>query len=326
VGRTLRRIVWIAGIFILLSFVLFVVNQTVQIVDFSSRLNPTFGTVVFWCLIALYGILVFLPISILARLPKPLRPPASQESANFPAYFEALRKRLQGNPHLKGFPLAERRDIEAAIAVLGKEADTLIKKTASRVFITTAVSQNGRLDFLLVLSAVSQMIWQIAHTFYQRPNPRDFVSLYANVAATAFFASELDDIDINEQLAPVLSSTLGSAALSVPGTALVVNSILTGSANAFLVLRVGIIAKSYCGALQTDERKSVRRRATVDATRLLGSVVSEGATKVSKAVWNVSKDKMVRKVSTIAASAKVAGRRLFSKANPDQNEPSAIQK
>ena len=41
--------------------------------------------------------------------------------------------------------------------------------------------------------------------------------LYANVAATAFMASELDDIDLNEQVQPVLSSTLGALVVTRSG-------------------------------------------------------------------------------------------------------------
>jgi hypothetical protein len=324
-GATLKRASIVAGVLMLVLFVLFIINQTIQIVDFSSRVNPVLGTVVFWSLIAIYVVLVLLPVTLLVRLPKPLRPPKSEESPDFPAYLEVLKKRLSGNPHLKGLPLSERRDVEEALASLNTQADALIKRTASRVFITTAISQNGRLDAFLVLSALSQLVWQIAHLFYQRPSPRDFVNLYANVAATAFVASELDDIDLHEQLTPVLSSTMGSVAHSIPGTSLVVNSILTGSGNAFLVLRIGIITKSYCGALHVAERRAIRRGATIDAARMLGSVVAQGAGKISKAVWDASKDKMIGKVTGTAARVKEAGRRLISKGAVRESSASVTQ-
>jgi uncharacterized membrane protein YcjF (UPF0283 family) len=180
-------------------------------------------------------------------------PPASEDSPEFTRYLESLKKRLRSNTRLKNFDLSNRERIEDALTLLGKQADDIIQKTASTVFMSTAISQSGRLDAFLVLSAQSRMVWQIAHLHYQRPTLRDLIYLYANVAATAFMASELDDIDLNEQVQPVLSSTLGAMAGSVPGlqlaASLLVTSVLTGTANAFLSLRVGIIAKRYCGSI-----------------------------------------------------------------------------
>ena len=190
---------------------------------------------------------------MLLRLPRSLMPPASEDSPEFTRYLESLKKRLRSNTRLKNFDLSNRERIEDALTLLGKQADDIIQKTASTVFMSTAISQSGRLDAFLVVSAQSRMVWQIAHLYYQRPTLRDLIHLYANVAATAFMASELDDIDLNEQVQPVLSSTLGAMAGSVPGlqlaASLLVTSVLTGTANAFLSLRVGIIAKRYCGSI-----------------------------------------------------------------------------
>ena len=216
-------------------------------------MSAVFATVVFWSLLALYAVLIVVPVFMLLRLPRSLMPPTSEDSPEFTRYLESLKKRLRSNTRLKNFDLSNRERIEDALTLLGKQADDIIQKTASTVFMSTAISQSGRLDAFLVLSAQSRMVWQIAHLYYQRPTLRDLIHLYANVAATAFMASELDDIDLNEQVQPVLSSTLGAMAGSVPGlqlaASLLVTSVLTGTANAFLSLRVDIIAKWYCGSL-----------------------------------------------------------------------------
>ena len=49
-----------------------------------------------------------------------------------------------------------------------------------------------------------------------------------------------------------------------------VNSVFSGAANAFLTLRVGIIAKRYCASLVLAERWAIRRAATVEAARMPG--------------------------------------------------------
>ncbi len=71
---------------------------------------------------------------------------------------------------------------------------------------------------------------------------RDLTHLYANVAGAVFFANELQDLDLGEQVKPVLSSTLGAMAVTIPGfqlaASILVNSVLAGVANAFLTLPV----------------------------------------------------------------------------------------
>ena len=89
----------------------------------------------------------------------------------------------------------DRRGIDEALRVLDDDANAIIKQMASTVFLTTAVSQSGRLDGLLVLAAQSRMVWRVAHLYYQRPSLREMLYLYANVAATSFVAGELDDLE-----------------------------------------------------------------------------------------------------------------------------------
>jgi hypothetical protein len=197
------------------------------------------------------------------------------------------------------------------LSILGKKSDEIIRQTASTVFISTAISQSGRLDAFLVLSAQSRMIWRIARLYYQRPTLRDLIQLYANVAGTVFLSSELEDVDISEQVEPILSSTLGALAVSIPGVqlaaSLLVNSVFTGATNAFLTLRVGIIARRYCGSLAIAEKRTLRRTASGEAAKLLGSIVKEGTTKLSKALWKASKGKAGNLFSGFKEYAKEAG-------------------
>jgi hypothetical protein len=161
------------------------------------------------------------------------------------------------------------------------------------------------------------MVWRIARLYYQRPTFRDLIQLYANVAGTAFLASEFEDIDISEQVEPILSTTLGALAVTIPGVQLaasiLVNSVLTGTANAFLTLRVGIIARRYCGSLVLTEKRTLRRTASAEAAKLLGSIVRQGTMKLSKALWKVSKGKADGFFSGVKGYAKEAGSSLLAK-------------
>ena len=193
---------------------------------------------------------------------------------------------------MSALPLDTRADVEAALKVLGDRADEVIQQTGGQVFIVTAVSQNGSLDSVVVLAAQSKMTWTLARLYYQRPSIRELTYMYGNVAATAFMAAEIEDLDLAGQLQPVMSSVLGSFAGAVPGlqvvSAIAANSIFNGSANAFMTLRVGLIAKQYCEALVRPDRRLAKRSATAGAAVMLGGVVVNGAKRVAGAFVGAS--------------------------------------
>ena len=316
--KPLRTAALSLSLFFVAAFVVFLVNQTVQVVRLADRLHPALGTAVLWGLLFLYAACALVPLLMFFRLPKPLRPPASETSPGFDAHVQALGRRLQGNPHLRNRALSSREDIEAALRVLDGRADEIIRSTGSQVFVTTAVSQNGSLDGLMVLLAQSKMVWQIARVYYQRPTAREMAILYGNVASTAFIAAQLDDLDLAAQVQPLVSGVLGSAAGAVPGlhaaSALLVNSLVNGTANAFLALRVGIIAKRYCGALVLPERRAVRRLAVSQAAQMLGTIARDGAKRVAAAFWTASKTRAGDAASgftdSVTQAVKVLAQRL----------------
>jgi hypothetical protein len=316
-NRTFKKIALFASILILLFFSVFVINQTSQVIQLAEKVSPSFGNFVFWALLLVYAVLILIPVFLFLRLPRSLMPPKSENSPEFDAYFTLLKKRLASNPQLKGLELSDRQQVDKALAILAEKSDKIIQQTASTVFISTAISQSGRLDAFLVLSAQSRMVWRIARLYYQRPTLRDLIQLYANVAGTAFLASELEDVDISEQVEPILSSTLGALVVTIPGVQLaasiLVNSVLTGAANAFLTLRVGIIVRRYCGSLVISEKRALRRAASAEAAKLLGSIVRQGTAKLSKALWNASKGKAGNVLSSMKEYAKGAGSSLLTR-------------
>jgi hypothetical protein len=165
---------------------------------------------------------------------------------------------------------------------------------AIAVFVSTAVSQSGRLDGLMVLVTQCRLVWQIAHLYWQRPALGDLVALYGNVAAAAFVAQNVDDMDLSELVEPVIAPVLGNSIVAaIPGFAqiagLVATSCINGTVNAFLTLRIGCLASEYCGAVIKPTPRSLRRTATVVAAGMLGSVAKEGAERVGVAIWNAAK-------------------------------------
>lgn len=289
-SKTIKKIALLIAVFILTVFVVFVFNQTMEIVQEAKSLNLTLGNGLMWGLLFTYSILLTTPLVLWFRLPKRMAPPTTSEGEAYDRFLFDFKRRLSRHPHLRGLPLDSETDIEAALRILDKHADDVVSSTASAVFLSTAVLQSGRLDVLVVFAAQTRLIWKIAHVYYQRPSLRDFVQLYANVASTALIAAGIEDIDVDVLVGTIFGSTVAA----IPGMHLLASSILSGSANAFLSLRVGIITKEYCRCTTRVEKKGLRRAATLKAAKLLGSIVKDGTVKLSKAVVNASASKVTR--------------------------------
>ena len=316
-ARTIRLLATFGGGAILVSFAVLVVNQTAQVVQLATTIHPTLGTATLCGLVTTYAALVGVPVVMVLRLPRPLSPPARDEGREFDLHLRRLAERLAPSPFLAGHDLSHRRGIEDALRLLDERATAVAREAASGVFLATAVSQSGRLDGLVVLAAQSRMVWRVAHVYHQRPTLRDMVHLYANVAGTAFVAGELQEIDLGEQVEPILSSSVGALGASVPGFhvagTILANCVLSGSANAFLTLRVGMIAKRYCGSLVLERRPALRRLATAEAARCLGPIVADGSGRVTRAIWRASANKIGDAVSGASGFAKESSARLLAK-------------
>jgi hypothetical protein len=282
------------SVLVLTAFVLFVFNQVMQVYTYTSAINPVLGKAVLSALTLLFLALFIVPVLLYFRLPQPMSPPASE--AEKPVYLEKLGRRLAKNPLLKegDFDFTREADIQRGLDLLSIKADTVIQNTAKSVFLTTSISQNGKLDALTVFITQTKMIWDLAHIYYQRPAPKDIVALYANVGATTFLAAQIEDLDFSEQLEPVFGTVLQNSALkSVPFvgsiTNVVMDSLLEGTINAFLTLRVGIITKRYCGTTETFQMKKARRAAFREASVMLKGIVMQSSGHVVSSIAKATK-------------------------------------
>jgi uncharacterized membrane protein len=306
--KTVKIIFTFIAAFVLVAFLILVINQTALLVNFASNINPYFGQILLAVLIVFYVVCILVPVILYLKMPKALQPPERAEGLEYDRFMEMLRKRLSANKHLKDNRPKNKEDVDRALKILSKEADSLSSQSAKHVFIATAISQNGRLDGLIVLAVQTRLVWQIAHTYYQRPSLREMMKLYINVLMTAFVAIELQDMDISDQMEPLMSSVLGSAVGVIPGaravSSVLIDSSLTGAANAFLTLRVGMITKKYCGSTLQEKRGVMRRSASAEAAKVLGSVVSEGMKKVAFGVAKATGNKMTSPFTSVYGHAK----------------------
>jgi hypothetical protein len=255
-----------------------------QIAGLAGRFHPFAGQIAFWVLVSAIAGAALFALFEYYRLPVTLALPEDASQAEQQRYLSVLRRRLKGNPKFRKQPLESIEEIQSALGVLQIEADTIIRRTAATVFISTAAMQNGRLDGIVLLLTQTRMIWQIARLYVQRPSARDLIYLYGNVAGTALVASSLENVDLSDVFAPVTASIAPAALSAIPGAAgishFVVRCVSTGAANAFLTLRVGEVARRYCETIAPTSRQEIRLGATAAAVSHLGRIVTENVTKI----------------------------------------------
>jgi hypothetical protein len=289
---SIKKLIFLAALFFTVLFAIFVINQTNQLVAFAAGINANLGQVVLYTLLALYALIIAVPLVTLFKRPRALIPPADPESEAYRNYLVKFTARLSKNPLLKDLEVSPEKpeSIENALKILNQHADEKIKESASSVFIMTAISQYGALDAVIVILSQFRMIWQVAVVYNQRPTLSEVTYLYSNVFATAFLATKIESLEILEdQLEPVIASVMGSSLSSLTpalNTAanIITNAVIQGAANAFLTLRVGVIARHYCATIVKPERSSLRQAAAIRASALLAIVLGESTYKVTRAV------------------------------------------
>lgn len=265
-----------------LTILLFIVitNQVVQFSGVLASIHPLLGQISLIVFVLVILTALVAPLYLYIRLPSRLIPPDSEEGPEYDRYIEKLSERLALNPKVSLEKVATEEEIRLALKELDAESDIIIKKTAYRAFITTAISQNGALDALFILGLQFRLVWELARVYSQRPNLKELSFLYTNVMVTAFIASSLDEAEYFEILESSMSQGVGSVISMVPGTSLIVNSTITGSSNAFLTLRVGKVAQKYCNSLVRKERQTIRNSATTEAAKMLAGIIYDGTKKL----------------------------------------------
>lgn len=276
-GKRIQIYITLFSTCVLILFIVFVVNQTTMVVIAAIAIHPVFGDVILYGLLSIYVFLICMPVYMIYKLPRALPPPPS-DSAALPSYVSRLAKRLENNKYLSTGSYETHANIKTAFADLELIVDNIIRDSASTVFIVTAISQSGRLDGVMVLLTQCRMIWDIATIYNQRPSPLELLRLYQNVAVTTFVASQIEDVDIAERISPIVTEITGASVVgAVPGLRgmanAFANSLIDGSANAFLTLRVGAITKKYCDPLTEHDKSTIRKAASVEAASILGSIV-----------------------------------------------------
>lgn len=297
----LKKILYPLGVLILVVFILLVVNQLVSFYSNLEKIHPILaiaGT-------SIVGIIIIglaaTPFILIAKLPAPL--PFPDSKSDLEEYQRLFKEKLSSHPVARENKLDphEKEDLVKIDQLLKEKADKIIFESASAVFISTAISQNGKLDAFTVLAAQIRIIWKVAHIYWQRPNLKNLQQLYTNVAISAMAASSIEQIDLSQQIQPIVNAMLKSPGKHIPvvGNAahIVTDSILEGTVNAFLTLRVGVLTKNYCFP-EVRNINDIKLNSFFEASGLLKTLVIKSSTKVVEGILKAGKNAGVQTFKT----------------------------
>ena len=173
-------------------------------------------------------------------------------------FAEELARRMRDNPlvpkNSEGAPDAsDPAYLDWCMAQLNGKADEEIRQTASRVFLATALAQNGKLDALIVFVTLCRMVWRISGIYNQQPHPREILSLYWAVVTSTFLALSFEELDLATEITVGFGEAFHAMApagltetIPFAGKALhvVTRGTIDGAANCYLCLRAGIITRN----------------------------------------------------------------------------------
>lgn len=154
-----------------------------------------------------------------------------------------------------------------------KEINKIIMNNAKTVMISTAISQNGKLDMYTVLAINLKMIKEIVQKCGFRPSYKNLGKLSLNVLTTALISEGLENLDLNE-LFPASALNFLS---EVPFLKTITTSLTQGISNAFLTLRIGIITRKYLFSESPIKSKTkIRTEAFKESAKMIPSVIKNG--------------------------------------------------
>ena len=144
-----------------------------------------------------------------------------------------------------------------------------INQWAKTVFLVTTVAQTGRIDAITSLVINCRMIADVIRCSGYRPTWGQLGKLYTRILATSLFSYYLSDTLDKVEVDPEMLHL--SALSKIPLVGTVTRSLVDGTANTLLSLRIGHVAlaclREGSAALSGKAGAKVRRQAMLDAVK-----------------------------------------------------------
>lgn len=291
-----RQVLWyLVALGFIILFVLMLLSSVLEVGERLSNIHLYVSYVFYVLVFLIVYILLLRPMNIIA-FKKPLRLHLDKEALELKDYqkMKSILLDLAYVSDESKAKLKEAKTIETLKTlvddlmnkVIKKEVMNIIKTHAKTVMISTAISQNGRLDFLTVVVVNIKMISKIVEAIGFRPSYPELAKLIIQVMTTALVAEGLENIDLNDVLPQQTLNSIGEIPFIKP----ILSSTTQGISNALLTLRMGIVTREFLiPTKKATALGQVRKIAFLEAAALTPLVVADALTIFPKTVFNLFK-------------------------------------
>ena len=179
---------------------------------------------------------------------------------------------------------------EAYATDVAKCVNALIWKSSGKVFLTTSISQNDKIDALSVLLVNLSLVKQIVGIYGYRPNYAKLFRVYFIVLRSALLAYGMQNVNWFN----VFNKFFSGVAKKIPFLDTVIDSAVQGTVSAFMTLLVGYKTKKY---LCSDYKK--QEQLDIGDEQIAGKRVNDDevqiAVELAKEIRNKNKEILAEK-------------------------------
>ena len=287
--KMLKRLV----LFIIALFAYLILREMLNFYVLAYTANPYLGYLVLAILISVLVYFVVIPLYRISRLsgdPGPVRKKRKEAEL-----MEMRLQRRMGNKYLKdiGYSNPTEGTLEARYELstqeLSQRCDEIRRKYVVHLFYSSAVSQYGFIDAILIFSANVNLVKEIFTLYTGRASGRDLWQIMKQIYySIAIGGSEGVEFAVEELISKMGSDTLKS----IPFFDKVMASIASGFTNAVLLSRISLITENYCRMTYIESTRDL----SPDPREILAStkaIVQEPIRHIKAQLNDIAKQKAI---------------------------------
>lgn len=290
---------YVLGIGSIIVILLFVVSSVMEVGERFRRI-PDVGKYVeygFYVLVALLiWFLLVRPIVVIVKSPAlDVITTLDPDSRKYNRIYKKVAKNIVKNNDLNETDiklLTEYKSIPELKLNLQQVFDNSVKKElnkviishAKTVMISTAISQNARVDMFTVYAVNLRLIKSLVEKCGFRPSYKNLSKLALKVTTCALIADGLESLSLDD----ILPNSVLGPMQEIPFIKPIMASIAQGVTNGFLTLRIGVVTRKYLFKDGNEiTREDIRKSAWKESLKLIPIIVADTFTFVPKKVVNL---------------------------------------
>ena len=278
-----------------LALVYLIVREFLELYYYLSNIDSILAYLFLLLLVLTISYFVIIPLYQIIKLPKNLGPCRSKSFED--ALIEKRIKTFRSNPNLSEFNFSldtgvdSKEQYSETIKFLDKKCESIRKTRVANLFYSSAISQNGFIDAILILSASISIVKEIFILYNGRVSNRDLLV----IAKHTYYSIAIGGSEIVEYPIEEIYSKLASEGMKeIPFVDKILGSIADGFVNATLLTRISLITENYCKLtfIESDKDLYPGTKSIVESTK---NITSDLKSKFIKAILRFGKEKGIGK-------------------------------